>query len=176
MAIFTSTIWIEGFETLGSTTTCFSIGFTLLFLNILHTIVVTTFYDLMFSVTTNMIRIPHMPLYFNLLNSNLKDYNNMVFLSFDYIGFNIMICPMTICIVFFYFLWDCLRFLNIVLLICGTNKLLTASTSEIPSSQTKATSLCWCKVPLFIPTITTCKCGCNPDLKTIIKKLFVVLC
>jgi hypothetical protein len=34
MAIFTSTIWTKGFETLGSTTTCFYVGFTPLFLNI----------------------------------------------------------------------------------------------------------------------------------------------
>ncbi len=34
MAIFTSTIWTEGFETLGFTRTCFSIGFIPLFLNI----------------------------------------------------------------------------------------------------------------------------------------------
>jgi hypothetical protein len=51
-----------------------------------------------------------------------------------------------------------------------------ASTLEIPSSQTKDISLCCYKVSLFIPTITTCKYGCNPNLKIIIKKLFVVLC
>jgi len=34
MAIFTSTIWIEGFEILGFTTFCFFIGFIPLFLNI----------------------------------------------------------------------------------------------------------------------------------------------
>jgi hypothetical protein len=34
MAIFTSTIWTEGFETLGSTTTYFFVGFIPLFLNI----------------------------------------------------------------------------------------------------------------------------------------------
>ncbi len=34
MAIFTSTIWIEGFETLGSTTIYFFVNFTPLFLNI----------------------------------------------------------------------------------------------------------------------------------------------
>ncbi len=38
-------------------------------------------------------------MYFNMLSSNLKNYKNKVFFSFDSIGFNIMICPMTICIV-----------------------------------------------------------------------------
>ncbi len=32
-----------------------------------------------------------------MLNSNLKDYRNRVFLSFDSTNFNIMICPVTIC-------------------------------------------------------------------------------
>ncbi len=34
MVVFTSTIWTKGHETFGSTTTCFFIGFTFLFLNI----------------------------------------------------------------------------------------------------------------------------------------------
>jgi hypothetical protein len=65
--------------------------------HILHIIVLRTIYDLMSSDTTNMKRIPHKPLYFNLLSSNLKDFRNMVFLSFDFISFNIMICLVTIC-------------------------------------------------------------------------------
>jgi hypothetical protein len=36
MAIFTSTIWTKGFETLGSTTTYFFVGFRPLFLNIFY--------------------------------------------------------------------------------------------------------------------------------------------
>jgi hypothetical protein len=46
----------------------------------------------MSSVTTNMTRIFHRPLHFNLLNSNLKDYKNKGFLSFNFVRFNIMIC------------------------------------------------------------------------------------
>jgi hypothetical protein len=83
---------------LGSTTTCFSIGFIPLFLNILCIITIfKTIYDLMSNVATNMSRIPNMPLHFNILNSNLKNCKNMIFLSFDSTSFNIMICHMTIC-------------------------------------------------------------------------------
>jgi hypothetical protein len=74
------------------------------FKHILHVIALRTIYDLMSSVTTNMIGIPHMSLYFDLLHSNLKDYKNKVFLSFDSIGLNIMIFPMTICTIHSYFL------------------------------------------------------------------------
>ncbi len=104
MAIFASTMWIKGFETLGST---LSLSFYWLhcfvFQHILHIIVLETIYDLMSSVTTNMTRIPNRLMYFNLLNSILKDYRNKVFLSFDSISFNIMIYPMTICTVHSYF-------------------------------------------------------------------------
>jgi hypothetical protein len=51
-----------------------------------------------------------------------------------------------------------------------------ASTSKIPSSQTKATSFYSCRVFLFMLVVATCWYGCNPDLKTIVKKLCVVLC
>jgi hypothetical protein len=65
----------------------------------------------MSNVTTNMIGIPNMPLYVNILSSsNLRDYKNKVFLSFDSINFNIMIGPMTICTIHSYFWGDCLRF------------------------------------------------------------------
>jgi hypothetical protein len=47
---------------------------------------------------------------------------------------------------------------------------------EIPSSQTKVTSLCCYIVSLFIHAIATCIYGCNQILKTIVKKLYVVLC
>jgi len=65
---------------LGSTTTCFFCWLhSFVHKHILHIIVLRTIYDLMSSVTTNMIGIFHKPLYFNLLNSNLKNYKNMVF-------------------------------------------------------------------------------------------------
>jgi hypothetical protein len=51
-----------------------------------------------------------------------------------------------------------------------------AFTLEIPSSQTKATSLCYCKVFLFIPTVITHKYGSNLDMKIIVKELYVGLC
>jgi hypothetical protein len=54
--------------------------------HILHITIYRTIYDLMSSVTTNMTGISHMPLYFNMLNSNFKDCKNMVLLSFDFIG------------------------------------------------------------------------------------------
>ncbi len=79
---------------------------------ILHIIVHRTIYDLMSSVNANIIGIPHKPLYFNLLNSNFRDYRKKVFLSFDSISFNIMICLMTICTIHSCFLWDYLRFLS----------------------------------------------------------------
>jgi hypothetical protein len=50
-----------------------------------------------------------------------------------------------------------------------------ASISKILSSQTKAIFLCYYKVFFFIPVVATHKYGCNPDLKTIVKKLFVVM-
>ncbi len=61
-------------------------------------------------------------------------------------------------------------------LLCGTNRLLMASTLKIPASQTKVASLCCCKVSLFILPIATQKYGYNPNMKTIVKKPFVVLC
>jgi hypothetical protein len=65
--------------------------------------------------------------------------------------------------------------LNIVLLFCGIDKLLITSTLEIPSSQTKAPSLCYYMVSLFM-YVVTCKYGCNLDMKTIVLKLSIVLC
>jgi len=64
---------------------------------------------------------------------------------------------------------------DIVLLFCGIDKLLITSTSKIPSSQTKATSLCYYMVSLFIHVVT-CKYGCNLNMKTIVRKHFIVLC
>jgi hypothetical protein len=69
----------------------------------MHIIVFRTIYDLTSNVTTNMTGIPNRPLYSNLLSSSLKDYKNIVFLSFDSTCFNIMICHVTICIVHFSF-------------------------------------------------------------------------
>ncbi len=57
---------------------------------------------------------------------------------------------------------------NTILLLCGTNRLFIASTLEIRFSQTKVASLCCYKVFLFMPTVVTCKYGCNPHLKTIV--------
>jgi hypothetical protein len=54
--------------------------------------------------------------------------------------------------------------------------LFIVSTSKISSSQTKAISLCYFKVSLFMLAVATCIYGCNPDLKIVIRKLFVVLC
>jgi hypothetical protein len=51
-----------------------------------------------------------------------------------------------------------------------------AFTSKIPSSQTKATSLCCYNFSLFIATVATWRYGCNPNLKIIFKKLLVVFC
>jgi hypothetical protein len=80
--------------------------------HILHIIVLKTIYDLMSSVNTNMIGIPHKPLYFNLLSNNFRDCRKRVFLSFDSISFNIMICFTPICTIHSCFLWDYLRFLS----------------------------------------------------------------
>jgi hypothetical protein len=63
-----------------------------------------------------------------------------------------------------------------ILLLYGINKLLIISISEIISSQTKVTSLCYCKVSFFMHVVATCKYGCNLDLKTIVRKIFVVMC
>jgi len=51
-----------------------------------------------------------------------------------------------------------------------------AFTLEIPFSQTKVVFLCCYKVFLFIIVVATRKYGCNPVLKIIVKKLYVVLC
>jgi hypothetical protein len=131
----------------------------------------------MSSVTTNMTRILHRLLYFNLLNNNLINYMNKVNLSFDSTCFNIMVCLVTICTINS-FSWGIVWvfWVDIILLFCGINRLFMTSTLKIPSSQTKATSL-WCyKVSFFILVIVTCKYGCNLDLKTIVKKLSIVLC
>jgi hypothetical protein len=142
MAIFTSTIWIEGFETLGSTTTCFLCRLhSFILKHIMHIIVLRTIYDFMFSITPNMVRISHRPLYFNLLSCSLRNYRNKIFLPFYSTGFNIMICPMTIFIVHSCFLLNYLRFSKLILsyyYVVLTDRLWPL---EIPSS-TKSTSLC----------------------------------
>ncbi len=51
-----------------------------------------------------------------------------------------------------------------------------ASTLKIPSSQTKVVSLCYYKVFVFILVVATHQYGYNPDLKTIVKKLFFISC
>jgi hypothetical protein len=51
-----------------------------------------------------------------------------------------------------------------------------ASTSKIPSSQTKVASLCCCKVSFFVLGVVTCRYGYNLDLKIIVNKLYIVLC
>jgi hypothetical protein len=80
--------------------------------HILHITILMTIYDLMSSVTTIMIGIPHTPLYINLLSNNIKDCRNKIFLSFDSIGFNIMICLLTICTIHSCFFWDYQRVLS----------------------------------------------------------------
>ncbi len=87
-----------------------------------------------------------------------------------------------------FFLWQFVQYIpifsviiwgfttNIVLLFCGINRLFIASTLEIPSSQTKGVSLYYYKVSFFMPNVATHKYGCNPDLKIVVRKLFVVLC
>jgi hypothetical protein len=65
--------------------------------HILHVTILRIVYDLMSNVAIDMTRIPHKSLYFDLLSCNLKLYRNKVFLSFESIVFNIMICPVTIC-------------------------------------------------------------------------------
>jgi hypothetical protein len=49
-----------------------------------------------------------------------------------------------------------------------------ASTSKIPSSQTKVASLCCCRVSPFIPVVVMQRYDYNPDLKIVVKKLYVV--
>ncbi len=77
-------------------------------------------------------------------------------------------------LVFSWIVWD--FWANIVLLPCGTNKLLITFTLKIPFSQTKVVFLCGCKVSLFVLAIVRCKYGYNLDLKIVVKKLSVVLC
>jgi hypothetical protein len=77
-----------------------------------HVIVLRTVYDLMSSVTIDMTRIFYKFLYFDMLNGNLRNCRNKIFLSFDFTIFNIMICPMTICTIHSCFLYNCLRFMN----------------------------------------------------------------
>jgi hypothetical protein len=79
-----------------STTTCFCLGFILVLKHILHIIILKIIYDLM-SITINMTRISHKPLYFNLLSYNFRNCKNRVFLPFDFTCFNIKICLVTIC-------------------------------------------------------------------------------
>jgi len=109
-----------------------------------------------------MTRILQRFLYFNLLSGNFRNYRNMVFFFFNFIIFNIMICPVIICIIHF-------------LLLCGIDTSLITSTSEIPFSQTKTTSLCCCKVSRFKPVIVKRKYGCNLNLK-IITFFFLLSC
>jgi hypothetical protein len=85
---------------LSSTTTCLYVGFIPLFLNIFYiSLYLGQSMILCRNVTTNVTRIPHKLLYFNLLSSSPRDYENRVLFSFDSTCFNIMICPMIICIV-----------------------------------------------------------------------------
>jgi hypothetical protein len=131
----------------------------------------------MSNVTTYMTIIPHRFLYYDLLSSNLINCRNIVFFFFDFTSFNIIICLMTIYTIHSYFLCVYLSFLiNIVLLLCGIDRLLVVSTSKILSSQTKVVSLCYYKVSLFMHVVTTRKFSCNPNMKTIIKKLSIVPC
>jgi hypothetical protein len=116
MAIFTFVIWTEGLETLGSTTTYFFCKLhSFILKHIMHIIVLRIIYDLMSSITTNMIRISHMLLYFSLLSCNLRNYINIIFLPFDSISFNIMIFPMTICTMHSYCLLNYLMFSELIL-------------------------------------------------------------
>jgi len=80
--------------------------------HILYVTILRIVYDLVSSVTTYMLRIPHRSLYFNLLNNNLRNCKNMVFFSFDSISFNIMICLIIIGIAHSCFLYNYLRFLS----------------------------------------------------------------
>jgi len=110
MAIFTSITWTKDLGFYHNLFLCRLHYFILK--HILHIIILKIIYDLMSNITANMTRIFHKPLYFNLLSCNLKNYRNMVFLPFDSIGFNIMICPMTICTIHSCFFWNYLRFLS----------------------------------------------------------------
>jgi hypothetical protein len=79
--------------------------------HILHVIVLRTMYNLVSSVTAHMTRIPH-KLYFDLWSDNFKNCWNKVFFSFESTIFNIMICPMIVCIVHSCSFCNCLRLLN----------------------------------------------------------------
>jgi len=78
--------------------------------HIFHVIEFRTIYNLMSSLTTDMTRIPYTSLYSDLLNGNLIIYNSRSIFSFNSVCFNIVIYPLTICIVHFYFLYSCLKF------------------------------------------------------------------
>jgi hypothetical protein len=80
--------------------------------HILHVTILRIVYNLMSSFNIDMTRIPHRSLYSYLLSGNLRNCRNKLFFSFDSTCFDIMICPMTICIVHSYFLCNCLRNLN----------------------------------------------------------------
>jgi hypothetical protein len=58
--------------------------------HILHVIILKIVYDLMSNVNIYMTRVPHRSPYFDLLNGNLKNWMNKVFLSFDTIVFNML--------------------------------------------------------------------------------------
>jgi len=144
--------------------------------HILHVIELNTTCNPMSNLTLDMTRILHRFLYSNMLNSNLKNYKNRL-LFFTLHVSTLWFVPwlfIQYIHVFSIIVWG--FWANIVLLFCGTYRLFIASTSEIPFSQTKTISLCYYRVSLFMPTIVTCRYGYNLDLKTIVKKLFVVLC
>ncbi len=145
--------------------------------HILHVIVFRTIYNLMSSLTIDMARIPHRSLYSNLSSNNFKNCRNILFLSFDSRCFNIVICLVIVCTLHSYFLYNYPRFLSsIVLLLCRINNLFIASILKIPYLKTKTASLCCCRVYFFMHVVVTRRYGCNPYLKTIVWKLYVVMC
>jgi hypothetical protein len=166
MAIFTSTTCIEGFETLCSFTTYFSIGFTPLFLNIFFLSLYfrrsmifchvssqiwqeyfTSFYTLICWLITLKIIGTWSSFFFTLHVSTLW------FILWQFVQY---------ILVFLRTIWG--YWVNIVLLLCGIDILLMAFTSKIPSSQTKVVSLCYYKV-YFFTHVATHKYDCNPNLK-----------
>jgi hypothetical protein len=56
----------------------------------------------------------------------------------------------------------------------GIESALLASTIGMPSLHNIVTSLCYCSVDHFIPTVTILRYDYKPSLNTIIRKLFVV--
>jgi len=130
----------------------------------------------MSSITTNRIRISHMLMYFSLLSCNLRNYINIIFLPFDSISFNIMIFPMKNCIMHSYFLLNYLMFSELILsyyYVVLTNYLWPLLQNSFFTNQSYFLMLL--KSSLFI-LVATHKYGYNPDMKTIVKKLFVISC